>query len=182
VVLPELQRRIAGGNYDFILTLFPSPKTHGGHKAATISALNAVQQLAGRKPVVLGCQTAQSGTASQPSWEGFQSAQHPFSTLPMVFKTDRGVKFGFQNALDYQIIVNWVIAAHKSQGAFQMGVNRADLEEFMILEDGGIDEIARTAALFQALAAQAPHPLGAAASCELCGTTNDAGSVHPNAR
>ena len=52
-----------------------------------------------------------------------QSAQHPFRVLPQVFVTDRTVKFGFQDALDYQIIVNWVIAAHKSQGAYQMGMN-----------------------------------------------------------
>jgi LmbE family N-acetylglucosaminyl deacetylase len=162
VVLPEVQRRIAAGNYDFVFTLFPSPKTHGGHKAATLTALNAVQQIAGRKPVVLGCQGGRSGAENQPSWEGFKSAEHPFSTLPQVFTTDRTVKFGFQNALDYQIIVNWMIAAHKSQGAFQLGMNRGEFEEFAILEDGASDEQARTNALFQALAAQAPHPRGVA--------------------
>ena len=43
VVLPEVERRIAEGHYDFVFTLFPSPMTHGGHKAATITALSAVQ-------------------------------------------------------------------------------------------------------------------------------------------
>ncbi len=157
VVLGEVERRIAAGNYDFVFTLFPSPETHGGHKAATITALNAVQQSAGRKPVVLGCQTG-SGDEAQPSWQGFQSAQHPFRVLPQVFVTDRTVKFGFRNALDYQIIVNWVIAAHKSQGALQMDVNRADREEFVILESGAADEAGRASALFQALGEQAAHP------------------------
>ncbi len=76
--------------------------------------------------------------------------------------TDRTVKFGFRNALDYQIIVNWVIAAHKSQGVFQLDVNRADREEFVILESGAADRAAdepgRTNALFQALGEQAAHP------------------------
>jgi LmbE family N-acetylglucosaminyl deacetylase len=163
VVLPEVQRRIAAGNYDFVFALFPSPETHGGHKAATLTALNAVQKLEARKPVVLGCQDAKSGDAKQPSWQGFQSAQHPFTALPMVFSTDRTVKFGFKDGLDYQIIVNWDIAAHKSQGAFQMDVNRADREEFVILESGANDEITRTDGLFKTLAAHAAHVRGVAA-------------------
>jgi len=180
VVLPEVERRIAAGNYDFIFTLFPSPQTHGGHKAATLTALDAVQHVgiernASRKPigkpVVLGCQDARSGDPKQPSWQGFQSAQHPFRVLPQVYVTDRAVKFGFQDALDYQIIVNWVIAAHKSQGAYQMGMNRADREEFVILESGtskdaaneSADEAARTDALFHELAEQAAHPKGVGA-------------------
>jgi LmbE family N-acetylglucosaminyl deacetylase len=177
VVLPEVDRRIAAGHYDFVLTLFPSPDTHGGHKAATITALDAVEQMAGRgtRPVVLGCQTAQSGKP-EPSWVGFASALHPLRVEPEVFVTDRAVKFGFKDVLDYRIIVNWVIAAHKSQGAFQMDMNRADREEFVILEsgagkrttDGTSDRVAedaeRVRGLFRALAEQAAHPRGAAAS------------------
>jgi LmbE family N-acetylglucosaminyl deacetylase len=168
VVLAEVERRLAAGNYDFVFTLFPSAETHGGHKAATITTLDAVQRLAGSKPVVLGCQTALSGDAQQPSWTGFQSAKHPFSVLPEVYTTDRRVKFGFKNALDYQIIVNWVIAAHKSQGQFQTGMNRADREDFVILKSGAAEkaaeEAARTQKLFHALAEQAVHPKGVAAS------------------
>ncbi len=160
VVLAEVERRMAAGNYDFVFTLFPTPGTHGGHKAATLTALTAAQQTAGPKPVVLGCQTARSGDAQQPSWTGFASAKHPFSTLPEVYTTDRKVKFGFRNALDYQMIVNWVIAAHKSQGQYQNGMNRADREEFVVLESGAAQEPVRTQALFHALAEQAAHPWG----------------------
>ena len=163
VVLPEVQRRIEAGNYDFVFTLFPSPQTHGGHKAATITALNAVQQMEGRKPVVLGCQTARSNAETQPVWKGFQSALHPFTVLPQVYSTDRTVKFGYNNALDYQIIVTWVIASHKSQGTYG-GVNRSDREDFVILESGATDETARADGLFHAIAAQAAHPRGVAAS------------------
>ena len=98
------------------------------------------------------------------------SALHPFRVEPEVFVTDRAVKFGFKDALDYQIIVNWVIAAHKSQGAFQMDMNRADREEFVVLEgataseaaDKAADE-ARASGLFHAIAEQAAHPKGLAA-------------------
>jgi len=163
VVLPEVERRLAAGNYDFVFTLFPSPQTHGAHKAAALTAIGAVQQMAGRRPVVFGCQTAHSDAPAQPSWEGFQSPQHPFGVLPQVFITDRTVKFGYNDSLDYQIIVSWMIAAHKSQGMFQAGLNRADREEFVILESGVGDEVGRAKQLFHALAEQAPHPKGLAA-------------------
>jgi len=158
-VLPAIQRRIEGGNYDFVFALFPSPQTHGGHKAATISALNAVQQMAGRKPVVLGCQNERNG-APAPSWKGFESAKHPFTVLPQVYSTDRNVKFGFRDALSYQVIVSWMIAAHKSQGMFQSGLIRGDREVFAVLESSAADEPARANALFKALAEKAPHPKG----------------------
>jgi LmbE family N-acetylglucosaminyl deacetylase len=173
VVLPEVERRMAEGHYDFVFTLFPSPDTHGGHKAATITALNAVEQTEGRgaRPVVLGCQDAQSG-APEPGWQGFASAQHPFHVEPEVLVTDRAVKFGFKDVLDYQIIVNWVIAAHKSQGAFQMDMNRADREEFVVLEGAANGETAERTKddaehaqrLFRALAEQAAHPKSVAVS------------------
>jgi LmbE family N-acetylglucosaminyl deacetylase len=172
VVLAAVERRMAAGNYDFVFTLFPTPATHGGHKAAALTALTAAQQATGPKPVVLGCQTARSGDPQGPSWTGFASAKHPFSTLPEVYTTDRKVKFGFKDALDYQMIVNWVIAAHKSQGQYQNGMNRADREQFVILESGVAgnaagsvtQEAARTGTLFRALAEQAAHPKGVATS------------------
>lgn len=170
-VLPEVERRLAAGHYDFVFTLFPSPETHGGHKAATITALDAVVQLGEHRPVVLGCQASHTGT--EPSWGGFQNARYPFHVLPEVFATDRNVKFGFRDALDYQIIVSWVVAAHKSQGAFQAEANRpdrADREEFVLLESGASgaakqtsgdsQQLTRTRVLFRRLAEQAPHPRG----------------------
>ena len=176
VALAAVERRLATGHYDFVFTLFPSPETHGAHKAATLTALGAVQQVheAAKRPVVLGCQTAAAG-ASKPAWEGFESARHRFQIIPDVLITDRNVKFGFNNALSYQIIVSWVVAAHKSQGAFQeqSATRRADLEEFVILRSGAgptgakpgaaeeaANESARARRLFQALAEQAAHPRG----------------------
>jgi LmbE family N-acetylglucosaminyl deacetylase len=164
VVLPEVERRIAGGNYDFVFTLFPSPGTHGGHKAAALTALAAVQQTAARKPVVMGCQGARVG--QQPSWEGFKSAEHPFNVLPEVFTTDRTVKFGYKDSLDYQIIVNWEIAAHKSQGLFQTAMGRGDREQFVVLDSGAENQTARADALFKALAERAAHPKVLAGSSE----------------
>jgi len=158
VVQPELQRRLEAGDYGFVFALFPTPDTHGGHKAATLTALAAVQQMSGQKPVLLGCQWGQSSGEHQPDWSGYKSAAHPFHSLPEVYKTDRSVKFGFREAITYQTIVNWEIAAHKSQGQLQNAYSRADLEEFVVLESGAENEAARAAALFKSLADTAAHP------------------------
>lgn len=170
VVTPEVRRRLEAGHYDFVFTLFPSPETHGGHKASTFTALEAVQTMTGRRPVVLGCQDAKRDAPTQPSWAGYQSPRHPFTSLPEVYQTDRAVKFGFKDALSYQIIVNWMVAAHKSQGAFQAGVAGYDLEQFVVIEGGlnnreaapsGTDSPrVLTKGLFEALAARASHPKG----------------------
>jgi hypothetical protein len=63
--------------------------------------------------------------------------------------------------LNYDIIANWVIAAHKSQGLFQMDAGRHDVERFWRFEASGqrSEEIARK--LFgrlQQLPASAAHP------------------------
>jgi hypothetical protein len=46
---------------------------------------------------------------------------------------DRTIKFGFQNALSYQIVVNWMIAEHKSQGLFQTMDNK-DPKEYVWID------------------------------------------------
>ena len=162
VVEPEVRRRLENGNYDFVFTLFPTPETHGGHKASTFTALDAVQNMEGRRPVVLGCQDAKRDAPRQPSWTGYHSPRHPFSSLPELYQTDRAVKFGFNDGLSYQIIVNWMVAAHKSQGAFQAGVSGYDLEQFVVLEAGAERARERARGLFEALAARAAHPKGVA--------------------
>lgn len=187
-VMQQLTRRLTDGNYDFVLTLFPTAETHGAHKAATLSAINAVRDLKGNKPVVLGCQddpVAGTGVTASPSasptptpipnaapakgqfqldWSGFKSEQHPFTVGPHGYSVDRTVKFGFKNVLDYQIIANWVIAEHKSQGAFQMDMGRAGKEEFAILETDTPSAGAKADQLFNRLSETAAHPLATAAS------------------
>lgn len=158
VVLPELTRRLESGAYDYVFTLFPTPETHGGHKAATLTALAAATQMKGAKPVVFGCQWGVKDGSRQPSWAGYKSEAHPFRPLPGVYTTDRTVKFGFRDAISYQTIVNWEIAAHKSQGQMQNAYNKADLEEFVVLDDGAPGQETRAEALFRQLNSTAAHP------------------------
>jgi hypothetical protein len=61
-----------------------------------------------------------------------------FSTYPVTatissaseFHLDREVRFAFRNSLSYQIVVNWVIAEHKSQGLFQSKCGQDRFENF----------------------------------------------------
>ncbi len=159
LVLEEVKHRLEVGKYDFVFTLFPSADTHGGHKAATITALNAVGEMQGDKPIVLGCQDADSKSKTPLDWTGFKSAQHPYTVGTQRYTVDRDVTFGYSNAMNYQIIANWVIAAQKSQGAFQMGVNQADKEQFAILNPASPSDATKTDHLFHSLSDTAAHPV-----------------------
>ena len=68
---------------------------------------------------------------------------------PFVF--DRTQTFGYRERLDYRVIVNWVIAAHISQGTMQLAMNRGDEELFHLFELNGEDAEERAAALFESL-------------------------------
>jgi hypothetical protein len=43
---------------------------------------------------------------------------------------NRLTPFGFQQKLNYQIVVNWLIAEHKSQGAMQLAMGKGQFEQF----------------------------------------------------
>jgi LmbE family N-acetylglucosaminyl deacetylase len=125
--------------YDFVFTMLPAADTHGHHKAATQLAVEAVQSLpAGQRPVVLAADPARASDAVD--------RDHP-----PVYRFDRNRKFGFQEALTYQIVVNWVISEHKSQGLFQTDCNRHDEERFWLLTPSDPGDADLAAALFKAL-------------------------------
>jgi LmbE family N-acetylglucosaminyl deacetylase len=126
-------------HYDFVFTMLPSADTHGHHKAATQLAVEAVRSLpAGQGPVVLAAEPARASDSID--------RDHP-----PVYRFDRNRKFGFHEALTYQIVVNWMISEHKSQGLFQTDCNRHDEERFWLLAPNESEGQDRAAALFAAL-------------------------------
>jgi LmbE family N-acetylglucosaminyl deacetylase len=152
LVSQRLQQILTTTHYDFVFTLFPINETHGHHKLAAMFALQGVASLPGEKPVVLGCQNTSAQTTATPKWTvatGLPPVTLVGST-PFVF--DRTRKFGFRDALDYQIIANWEIAEHKSQGLLQTDVNRYSREEFVIFDVSGTNSLGRTRRLFEQLA------------------------------
>ncbi|CCB92006.1 LmbE family protein [Waddlia chondrophila 2032/99] len=138
--------------YDAVFTMLPTQQTHGHHKAATLIALNAVLKLPEKcRPVILAAAISDEANPAQPFEElpGYpQTKMTP--TKPIVFFNKRKT-FGFKNQLDYQIIVNWVIAEHKSQGAMQQLMNKGDRENFYFFALNNLDRLQWIQQLFQKL-------------------------------
>ena len=123
--------------YDVVFTLLPTEQTHGHHRAATLLALEAVSRLpSSRRPLVLGAD-AQDKTEAPVRFAGLRDNPLSATVSPdPVLVFDRTQRFGYHNALNYQIVVNWVIAEHKSQGLFQMDAGRHELEDFWLFQGG----------------------------------------------
>lgn len=69
------------------------------------------------------------------------------------YEFDRTQKFGFDGRLNYKIVVNWAIAAHKSQGTMQLGIGRSDIEEYWLYDVNAPQADARARAFFERLRA-----------------------------
>lgn len=153
-VRAKLREILTRNDYDFVFTLLPRGTTHGHHQAATLLTLEIVAGMpAARRPVVLG---AEPGTADRVDP---YSALAPFplsastkATPALVF--NRLQKFGYQNALHYEIVVQWVIAEHKSQGLFQNDAGKHDVEYFWRFTTGPEDAELRTQDLARVLRRQ----------------------------
>jgi hypothetical protein len=111
--------------------LLPSEQTHGEHKTASILALESVEQLpAGQRPIVLGAQAGEGDPAPYKPLSGYPLTAT--DSLNPQFQFDRDTRFGYQRSLSYQIVVDWVIAEHKSQGLFQTRCQQDRFENFWL--------------------------------------------------
>lgn len=153
LVRAELRRVLAEGRYDFVLTLAPTPTTHGHHKAATILALEAVRELPVEERPVAMCARTWTEDEEAPTVAALEG--YPITeirgTEALVF--DRTQKFGFRERLDYKIVVNWAIAEHKSQGTMQLLMNQGDREHYFVFDVGPADAGERARKLLEALEA-----------------------------
>jgi hypothetical protein len=141
------------GRYDFVFLLLPSEQTHGEHKAASILALKAVGQLPpGQRPVVLGAEAGGRESVYTPLPGYSLTATNSPSPL---FKFDRDIHFGFRESLSYQIVVNWVIAEHKSQGLFQTRCQQDRFENFWLFSVNRSSAASEAASLFAAVTRRA---------------------------
>jgi LmbE family N-acetylglucosaminyl deacetylase len=139
-ILGALEGLLQRERYDAVFTLLPTAQTHGHHRAATLLTLEAVAAMAeDRRPVVLGAEPRGAGEPVE-RFEGLPEA--PLSRTAAAepaFAFNRNTAFGYRNALNYQIVVNWFIAEHKSQGLFQTDSGRHQLEEFWLFAVSGSD-------------------------------------------
>lgn len=153
LVRRTIERLLRRGDYDFVLTHLPVPRTHGHHKATTILTLRAARELPeDRRPVLLGAAPG-SREEEAPEFdglEGFPVTGVRSESGPFVF--DREAKFGYRDRLDYQIVVNWAIAAHRSQGSYQKLMGRWSRETFLVYELSPGDAADRARGWFAQLA------------------------------
>jgi LmbE family N-acetylglucosaminyl deacetylase len=152
-----LAKLLSAEHYDFVFTVLPAPDTHGHHKAATLLALETIQDFPlDQRPAVLGAEAASS-----------HDAVRHFAELPEyavtrvsedIHEFNRALSFGYHDGLTYQIIANWVIAEHKSQGLFQMDAGRHDIERFWRFELSGAPSKDAVDRLFARVNAVAKQP------------------------
>jgi LmbE family N-acetylglucosaminyl deacetylase len=152
-VRTQLRTILQKGSYDAVFTLLPTADTHGHHMGATLLALEAVQALPEpMRPVILGISV--SVKEDKPlCFTGL--ADYPLvatSGNGPAFTFDRTQSLGFRHGLNYKVIVNWVIATHKSQGSIQLYMNRGDLENYWLFSLNTPSAQANAKALFDRLA------------------------------
>ncbi|GAA4454714.1 hypothetical protein GCM10023189_21550 [Nibrella saemangeumensis] len=151
LVARRLDEILSRGNYDYVFCMVPHDGQHAHHKAASILALRAVQQMTGRKPIVLGGQAMNKGyTFRFAELEGFPETRI-LASAP-VFEYDRSRTFGEDNKHSYMIVADWVKAEHKSQsGDMNSSMHRGDLETFWYFALNGEAGITQVRQLFDAL-------------------------------
>lgn len=147
----DLRTILTEGGYDFVLTHLPVPDTHGHHKAATLLTLEAVASLPeGTRPVVLGSGRLKEGASFEQGLDGYPQTRSWAGLSPFLF--DRTQPIGYRGAMDYKVVVNWMIAEHKSQGTLQVLMNQGDTEVFWLYALNSESAVAKTEAWFQRLA------------------------------
>lgn len=127
----RLKEIILQGNYDYVFVTIPTKGTHAHHSSASILTLETVDSIEPNlRPIILGTSNSSLTDSVRFIYKGLEG--YPITnvsdTIPFVF--DRTQKFGYKDVLDYKIIVNWLIAEHKSQGTMQLLMNRGDYENF----------------------------------------------------
>ncbi|MDZ4713777.1 MAG: PIG-L family deacetylase [bacterium] len=148
----ELKNIMQREKYDYVFVTIPSPGTHAHHSSASILALETVNSLDSiDRPLILGATNSSAGDSVKKIYKGFEG--YPITNVSdtMHFSFDRTQKFGFKDVLDYKIIVNWLIAEHKSQGTMQPLMNRGDYEDFWYFDINPKSGIEKTRELFEKL-------------------------------
>jgi LmbE family N-acetylglucosaminyl deacetylase len=149
----RLKKIITQGKYNYIFCLLPVPETHGHHKSATLLALLSTVELPEAiRPVVFAVSTSEKSDTNKLTFSGLK--EYPITavnTTSPVFSFDRTQPFGYKNMLNYKILVNWLIAEHKSQGTMQLLMNRGDYENFYSFNINAPAKVEEAIKVFQAL-------------------------------
>jgi N-acetylglucosamine malate deacetylase 2 len=140
-------------HYKYVFALLPRSTTHGHHQAATALAAGGIAELpTNLRPVLLGFDTDPAEFVPPIQIEKTEEWDPRYA-----YAFDRTSAFGFENALTYQIVVNWMIAEHKSQGLLQTMTNKDPKEYVWVDLASGPDAQTAATALFQVLRVDSTH-------------------------
>jgi len=150
-VKTRLKTLIERHRYDVVFFILPHETTHAHHKAAGQITLEVISTLDVR-PLVLGATLADAATGNLREYNRIEGyAYTEIREGKPRFQVDRRVTFGHQNRVSYKTIVNWVIAAYKSQGGLQTLYNKSDFENFWFFDLNSSEHLAQAEKLFQSL-------------------------------
>ena len=156
-IVDRLKEIITKEKYDFVFMMLPFDGNHGHHKAATVLGLRAIKSLpASDRPIAIPAFIRRS--SEDPGVEYSMLEGHPITKVKpnTTFEFDRNQKFGFDNRLDYNIIANWVIAEHKSQGTMQLLMRNGVIEQYWFAELNSDDDLDKTRKFFEIINAVQP--------------------------
>lgn len=147
-----LDKTLRAEDYDCVFVVLPRAETHGHHQAASLLALEAVQRLdPARRPAVLGAEPGRQDAPLEP-YTGHHNNPLARTESPVpAYSFDRRRPITQDGAMHYEIVVNWVIAEHKSQGMFQNDNGRHDCERFWLFRGAPAPARQSADALFSAL-------------------------------
>lgn len=133
-IASALRSLLSRERYGVVFTILPTAATHPHHRLVTQIVVDVVQEMDPPvAPLVLGAEATESVHPLEYSVrprEGAACVQHRVAP-DIVF--DRRQSVGATHHARYDVIVNWVIAEHKSQGLFQHEVGRHRYECFWLL-------------------------------------------------
>lgn len=144
--------------YDFVFMMLPFDGNHGHHKAATLLGLRAINSLPeAERPIALPSFVRRNTDDESMNYEMMEG--YPITKVKpdILFEFDRNQKFGFDDRLDYNIIANWVIAEHKSQGTMQLLMRNGVIEQYWFAELNSDDDLDKTQKFFEVINAIQPE-------------------------
>lgn len=149
----RLKEIMTNTHYDFVFCLLPVSGTHGGHKAATLLALRAVQSLPQQiRPIILACTVSSKQDTSKTVFSQLKDySETRVADGEPSYHFDRTTPFGYRDKLSYKIVVNWEIAEHKSQGTMQLAMNMGDYEDYWFFAINRPEDRAKCKAFFESL-------------------------------
>jgi len=149
--IQQLNYILARESYDFVFVMLPFPKTHAHHQCSAIITLEVIKAMpVEKRPIVLASFAGFRGPHTYLNFK--ELPNYPITKIrenAPIFQFDKLQTFGHKNRLNYNIIVSWAIAEHKTQGTMQLLLNKGELEYFWFFDLNEEQHLATVEAFFE---------------------------------